>query len=277
MERISAFTDQCTPLGLFRYGTTSGGVPPTPVKAEFLNLMQEELCNLVLAYLPALDAGDNTQLLKAVRTLVLNYYTKPETDSLLQQLSQAVTQALTQLINDGLSLKANKESPTLSGTPKVPTAPVGTNTEQAASTAFVRAALAAAHPVGSLYLNATSSTNPSTLLGFGTWQAAGAGRVLIGAGTATDSRAEARTFAAGATGGEYSHQLTLSEIPEHAHTMPQGSVAPSGTTGPAYASGDDTTRTTIGSDIPSTGLAGGNAAHNNLQPYVVVYMWVRTS
>lgn len=273
MERISAFTDQCTPLGLFRYGTTSGGVPATPVKAEFLNLMQEELCNLVLAYLPSLDADDNTQLLQAVRKLVLDYYTKPQTDSLLEQLSQALTQAF----NDGLGQKANKESPTLTGVPKVPTAPAGTKTEQAASTAFVHTALAAAHPVGSIYMNASNATNPATLLGFGTWQAAGAGRVLIGAGTATDSRAEARTFAAGSTGGEYSHQLTLSEIPEHAHTMPQGSVAPSGTTGPAYASGDDTTRTTIGSDIPSTGLAGGNAAHNNLQPYLVVYMWVRTS
>lgn len=277
MDRISAFTDLCTPQGLFRYGTTAGGVPPTPVKAEYLNQIQEELCNFILAYLPALDAADNTQMLKAVGKLVLNYYTKPETDGLLQQLSQALTLALTQVINDGLSLKANNNSPTLTGVPKVPTAPAGTNTEQAASTAFVRAALAAAYPVGSLYLNATSATNPATLLGFGTWQAAGAGRVLIGAGTGTDSRAEAKTFAAGATGGEYNHVMTPSEMPEHSHIMPQGSVTPSGATGPAYASGDDTTRTTISSDIPSTGLAGGNAAHNNLQPYLVVYMWVRTS
>lgn len=277
MDRISAFTDHCTPEGLFRYGSVAGGIPPTPVKAEYLNLVQEELCNFILAYLPALDASDNKQMLKAVQKLVLNYYTKPQTDSLLQQLSQALTLALTQLINDGLSLKANKESPTLTGIPKVPTAPAGTNTEQAANTAFVRAAIIAAHPVGSLYLNASNSANPATLLGFGTWQAAGAGRVLIGVGTGTDSRGEAKAFAAGATGGEYNHQLTLSEIPEHTHTMPQGSVAPSGTTGPLYASGDDVTRTTIGSDTPDSGKAGGGAAHNNMQPYLVVYMWVRTS
>ena len=277
MDRISAFTDLCTAQGLFRYGTTAGGVPATPVKAEYLNLLQEEICNFIPAYLPALDATDNTQMLKAVRKLVLNYYTKPETDLLLQQLSQALTQAYTQLINDGLSLKADKESPTLTGIPKVPTAPAGTKTEQAASTAFVQAALAAAHPVGSIYLNASSATNPATLLGFGTWQATGAGRVMIGAGTGTDSRGEAKAFAGGATGGEYNHPLTLSEIPEHTHTMPQGSVAPSGTTGPLYASGDDVTRTTIGSDTPDSGKAGGGAAHNNMQPYLVVYMWVRTA
>ncbi len=57
MERISAFTDLCTAAGLFRYGTAAGGVPPTPVKAEWLNLIQEELCNFVMAYLPKLDAG----------------------------------------------------------------------------------------------------------------------------------------------------------------------------------------------------------------------------
>ena len=273
MDRISAFTDLCTAQGLFRYGTTAGGVPATPVKAEYLNLVQEEICNFILAYLPALDATDNTQMLKAVRKLVLNYYTKPETDGLLQQLSLTLTQAYTQLISDGLSLKANKESPTLTGIPKVPTAPAGTNTEQAASTAFVRAALIAVHPVGSLYLNASNATNPATLLGFGTWTALGAGRMLIGVGSGTDSRGEAKSFAAGATGGEYNHLLTVPELPSHNHTTPQGSVTP-----PApgnYASGDDTTSTAFAN--PAGGNTGGDQAHNNLPPYLAVYMWVRTA
>ncbi|MEZ1841280.1 hypothetical protein QVM62_25880 [Pseudomonas putida] len=269
MERISAFTDLCTPTGQFRYGSNAGGVPPTPVKAEYLNLLQEELCNLVLAYLPALDAGDNTQLLQAVRKLVLNYYTKPETDQLLLDLAEAMQNLL--------DLKAPLLSPDFKGAPLVPTAPAGTKTKQAASTEFVQAALAGAYPVGSIYINASSSTNPATLLGFGVWQAAGPGRVLIGAGSGTDARGEAKAFTGGATGGEYNHVLTVSEMPEHAHAMPQGSVAPSGTTGPVYASGDDVTRTTIGSETPDTGKVGSGAAHNNLQPYLVVYMWQRTS
>lgn len=107
MERISAFTDQCTPQGLFRYGTKAGGVPPTPVRAEYLNLVQEELCNFILAFLPALDAGDNTQLLKALReyargfavkatTLagygILDAYTKNQTDFLLSgKANNAIT------------------------------------------------------------------------------------------------------------------------------------------------------------------------------------------
>lgn len=75
-------------------------------------------------------------------------------------------------------------SPVMSGTPLAPTATAGTNTLQVASTAFVQAALLAAasalYPVGSIYTNATNSTNPGTLLGFGTWTAFGAGRVPVG-------------------------------------------------------------------------------------------------
>lgn len=269
MDRISAFTDLCTAQGLFRYGTTAGGVPPTPVKAEYLNLVQEEICNFILAYLPALDAADNTQMLKAVRKLVLNYYTKPETDDLLTTLRQTI-QGL-------LDLKAPLASPLLTGQPKAPTPAAGDKSKLIATTEFVQAALAGAYPVGSIYINASNSTNPATLLGFGVWQAAGTGRVLIGAGSGTDARGEAKSFTGGATGGEYNHVLTVSEMPEHAHPMPQGSVAPSGTTGPVYASGDDVTRTTIGSETPDTGKVGGGAAHNNLQPYLVVYMWQRTS
>lgn len=102
MDRTSAFTDLCTPEGLFRYGAKAGGVPPTPVKAEWLNLIQEELCNFILAYLPALDAEDDSQLLKAAQALVrdltkslaikattlggygiVDAYTKAQTDGLL--------------------------------------------------------------------------------------------------------------------------------------------------------------------------------------------------
>ena len=109
MQRISSWTDLVAALGLFRYGTVTGGVAPTPLKAEWLNMVQEELANAILAYLPELDANDPTQLLKAIQasganyalkatTLagygILNAYTKPETDWLLsQKANNAITLA----------------------------------------------------------------------------------------------------------------------------------------------------------------------------------------
>ena len=98
MQRISSWTDLVTALGLFRYGTVTGGVAPTPLKAEWLNMVQEELANAILHYLPALDADDPTQLLQAIQasggdyalkaTTLAGYgigdaYTKNQTDFLL--------------------------------------------------------------------------------------------------------------------------------------------------------------------------------------------------
>jgi hypothetical protein len=90
-------------------------------------------------------------------------------------------------------------SPTFTGTPAAPTASAGTNTTQLATTAFANAAATAAattaadaalaaaivaaralYPVGSIYINASSVTNPGTLLGFGTWVQYAKGRVLVG-------------------------------------------------------------------------------------------------
>ena len=100
MQKISWWTELVGALGRFRYGTVTGGVAPTPIKAEWLNMVQEELVNFILAYLPALDADDNAQLLKAIQAFgaayplkattlagygILNAYTKPETDWLLSQ------------------------------------------------------------------------------------------------------------------------------------------------------------------------------------------------
>lgn len=75
-------------------------------------------------------------------------------------------------------------SPAFTGTPTAPTAAPGTNTTQLATTAFANAAATAAaqamYPVGSVYINAASVTNPGTLLGFGTWVEYAKGRVLVG-------------------------------------------------------------------------------------------------
>jgi hypothetical protein len=286
MERIGAFTDLVTAAGLFRYGSNVGGVPPTPVKAEWLNLLQEELCNFVLAYLPTLDATDNSQMLKAVRALILNYYTKPETDALIAALvdsSPATLDTLKELadalgrdpnfattMTNVLATKAPLSSPTLTDIPTTPTAAFGNKTKQIASTEFVQTALAAGYPIGSLYFNAAVGTNPVTLLGFGTWQALGQGRMLIGVGSGTDSRGETRSFPLGSASGEYGHVMTVNEMPPHTHTSPQGAVG-----GPPgdLSSGDDATSAVMSN--PESSSTGGGEAHNNLPPYLAVHIWQR--
>jgi len=125
------------------------------------------------------------------------------------------------------------------------------------------AIIGAIYPVGSLYTS-TVSTNPGTVLGVGTWVAFGAGRVMVGidAGQSEFDTVEE-------TGGAKTHTLTVDEMPAHTHTI-------SSTT----ADGGGTNIVDMGvtaSGSVTTGSAGGGASHNNLQPYIVVYMFKRTS
>jgi len=128
----------------------------------------------------------------------------------------------------------------------------------------------ALYPVGSIYTNATNSANPSTLIGFGTWAAFGAGRVLVGI---DGSQSEFNSI--GETGGSKTHTLTTSQIPSHNHNIiSTGQYFKSdGSTG--GGSNVWTTQSNGGSNL--TGSTGGGQAHNNLQPYIVVYMWKRTA
>lgn len=142
----------------------------------------------------------------------------------------------------------------------------GTSNTQIATTAFVQAAFQALHPVGSIYINATNSTNPGTLLGFGTWSAFGAGRVMVGL-DATQTEFDT----AEETGGAKTHTLTTSEIPAHTHSLQQV-IGDSGAND--YNIAGTFSR---GQAYSVTGSTGGGAAHNNLQPYITVYLWKRTA
>jgi hypothetical protein len=155
------------------------------------------------------------------------------------------------------------------------TASTGANTTQVATTAFVQTALQAIYPVGSIYMNAAVSTNPATLLGFGTWAAYAEGKVPVG-------KASSGTFdTLNATGGAEtdSHTLTLSEIPSHNHS--------DGSYDRLLLQNGQTTVEAVDSsagepNLGSSGViqaAGGGAAHTHdiLQPYIVVYMWKRTA
>ena len=165
------------------------------------------------------------------------------------------------------------------------------------------------YPVGSIYMNATVSTNPGTLLGVGTWVEMGEGKVLLG---------ESSSYAAEATGGEtsVSTTLTTNELPNHTHTHDHGDED-FGTNAPGdhthgyndkylYMEGGisdgerfkdqdndarytDPGRTSGGAgnhshtvtvnlaNKTSNGTGSGNSFTTSvMQPYVVVYMWYRT-
>ena len=183
-------------------------------------------------------------------------------------------------IQTAVNSKANNNNTALTGIPTAPTATFGTETTQIATTAFVQAALAALHPVGSVYINANTATNPATLLGFGTWSAFGAGRVMVGI-----DAGDASFDTAGETGGSkdaivVSHTHTASVTdPGHIHTTlgyGSGNSATYGNGGGVVQTSNSTASATTGVTVSvnSTGSSGTNA---NLQPYVVVKMWKRTA
>jgi hypothetical protein len=174
-------------------------------------------------------------------------------------------------IQTAVNSKANTNSPALTGTPTSTTASTGTDTTQIATTAFVQQEinaipavdLSSLYPVGSIYMNASNGTNPATLIGFGTWVAFGAGRVPVGINSGDTDFDTAEE-----TGGAKTHTLTVNEMPAHTHSVPN-----SGSQNNSFDSG-----TTVGNDTTGTsGSTGGGSAHNNLQPYIVVYMWKRTA
>ena len=132
--------------------------------------------------------------------------------------------------------------------------------------------LALIYPIGCIYTEITG-TNPNTTFGFGTWTAFGAGKVPVGfdSGDADFDSVEG-------TGGEKTHTLTTTEMPSHAHGLVRSLAEASGyglTTSASF-----TNRVIIesaASGDASTNNTGSGGAHNNLQPFIVVYMWKRTA
>jgi len=158
------------------------------------------------------------------------------------------------------------------------------------STEIAQSFLDSIYPIGSVYTNATNSTNPGTLLGFGTWVSFGAGRVPVG----IDS-SDTDFDAAEETGGAKEVTLTNAQIPGHTHTGAAyykidggGQTDPTGETERTFFHENSGHTTTTGSDssygranlLTNTGGGGtapGGGSHTNLQPYIVVYMWKRTA
>ena len=145
------------------------------------------------------------------------------------------------------------------------------------------------YPVGSIYVS-VSSTSPATLFG-GTWTQI-QDTFLLASGS---------TYSAGSTGGEATHTLTENEMPSHNHRPDNYNSAGSDTTYQRqfttnlHTSSESTGRSqvtvssssgvyamtaTTSSDITGanyTTKTGGSQAHNNMPPYLAVYVWKRTA
>lgn len=140
---------------------------------------------------------------------------------------------------------------------------VSTLTEQYASLIDI------VYPVGSIYMS-VNAADPSTLFSGTSWEKL-EGRFLLGSNS---------TYKPGSTGGEATHTLTYNEMPKHTHPMYSYNPGGDGTWTPdegAYLVDSVTDNKNTWWARLAMGYAGGDAAHNNMPPYLVVNMWKRTS
>lgn len=141
------------------------------------------------------------------------------------------------------------------------------------------------YPVNSIYMS-VNSTSPATLFGKGTWVRL-KDKFLLGAGD---------TYINGNTGGAATVTLGTNEIPAHTHGSKSltGSAGALGWTGQSASGILSRTYTNFNQTSPGSGSSwggiiisadashthdsvGGSGSHNNLPPYLVVYMWKRTA
>jgi hypothetical protein len=119
------------------------------------------------------------------------------------------------------------------------------------------------YPIGAVYMS-MNSTNPGTLFG-GTWEQV-QGKFLLGVSNA---------YPAGSSGGESEHTLTRNEIPDHTHSFKYS--------GQSVTTGVNSIRLYQAASNQYNAYSGGQSsncggqAHNNMPPYLAVYIWYRTN
>ena len=120
------------------------------------------------------------------------------------------------------------------------------------------------HPIGSIYIT-TKNISPSNIFG-GTWEQL-KDRFLLACGD---------KYNPGTTGGEAEHTLTIDEMPSHSHdTINNKIIANDNDDYPiTFMNGTDAR---LSQNARGTFNVGGNLPHNNMPPYITVYVWKRVS
>lgn len=143
---------------------------------------------------------------------------------------------------------------------------VSHNDDGTLNDAAILQVLAAAYPIGSIYVNAGVDTNPATLLGFGTWTAFGAGKVMVG----LDS-GDAGFDTLEETGGSKTVSIA------HTHDVNGTTSAPSAGAGVTAGATSSPTSNHTHSFSVTSGAMSANSTPSIVQPYIVVQMWKRTA
>ena len=135
---------------------------------------------------------------------------------------------------------------------------------------------AQAYAPGDIFVT-TRTGNPAELLGYGTWQQI-KDKFLLAAGD---------SYAAGSTGGEAKHTLTEAELAGHEGHLSSNAENWGGSATTLYLNQD--TMKVWGTDgrgwnrqagteiVPAGHTKGSSQPHNNMPPYLAVYMWLRTA
>lgn len=124
------------------------------------------------------------------------------------------------------------------------------------------------YPVGSIYYTNNANFSPNVSFN-GTWEQI-KDVFLLAAGD---------TYVGGTSGGEATHKLTIDEMPSHKHEIYANWAHDKGTSGwgaqiANYDSGYVFDPKYLYDEMHNT---GGDKAHNNMPPYIVVYVWKRVS
>jgi len=195
------------------------------------------------------------------------------------------------LIGDGTGFQSQK----LSGDVTMNNVGAVTISNDSVTAAMLATAsvMGAIYPVGSIYMNANVSTNPATLLGVGTWEQFGQGRVIV-----SQKGSDSRFNNVRETGGAYDVELDDDEVPvrDHSHlvfdnsssTGDNGDISSSYVGSHYWNAGSESyniRRTSRGSGASkaNAGLTSNPttnpsvSAHTNIQPYIVAYVWRRTA